>query len=127
MSDVDSNVQGQHESQMDSIMAKVDEHLNLEEVTLVYRGVKQPQNASQLAIELAALKQVRQNIDARISSLEFDFTLYIERVKLAQAFARKDATTAHPEAPTAQPAHAVPQSEASDPPPQPEISVAPQP
>ena len=69
---------------------RAEELLNVEEITVVYSGVKQPRSPSQVGIEIAALKNLMKVIEGRISSLELDWYLILEKQRIASALAEQD-------------------------------------
>jgi hypothetical protein len=69
---------------------RVDEYLNVEEITVVYRGVRQPQNTSQAGIEINALKNLTKVIEQRITSIENDWSFIIERQRLVNELVKQE-------------------------------------
>jgi hypothetical protein len=69
----------------EELLRKVDEYLNIEEIVIKYNGIRTPVNPSQLSVELSALRNLKSIID-RISQLENEWTIYLEKNKIALAF-----------------------------------------
>ena len=78
------------EETLRAYMKQADEILNIEEITVVYNGVKQPQNASQLAVELSALRNLQKLVEGRIASLEHDWSVIMEKQRIVSELFRAD-------------------------------------
>jgi len=72
------------DEKLKAYIKQADELLNIEEITVVYKGVKQPQTPSQLSVELSALRNLTKMIDARIASLENDWALILEKQRIVR-------------------------------------------
>ena len=75
-------IEQSQEEKFKAMASKAEELLNIEEITVVYKGVKQPRTASQLGVELSALRNLKTVIEGRISSLEFDWSVFLEKQRI---------------------------------------------
>lgn len=69
----------------EELLKKVDEYLNIEEIVIKYNGVKVPNNPSQLSVELSALRHLKTVIESRISQLENEWTVFMEKNRVANS------------------------------------------
>ena len=65
--------------------------LGIEEITITYNGVKSPKNGHQVSVEIMALRNLIKNIESRISSLENQWAVILERQRIMEILIKEDA------------------------------------
>jgi len=83
----------EQEKQQEAInqyLKRANEILNLEEITITYKGVREPKNTSQLSVEINALSHLVKTIQAKISALEYEWSVVMERQRIAEALIKSD-------------------------------------